>query len=369
MRVQSIWDAAADDVRRLGRFARNTTRRGRQEQQVVVQAVKATVAAVLAWAVASRLLGLPLPYVAPLAAMLMVSDTVYLSLLSGIRRVVAVALGVSLGLLVGSWAPARELTMALVLPVALLLGQWRRLGDQGLYAAFAALFMITFGSTEGSYALSRLAETGLGVLTGIVFNLVVVPPVRLSRLREQTSRTARATSELAADIAAGLRGEWTSDDVDEWTEWTEWLDDRTRKLHDALRQGRESLWFNPRRGRGRRQERLAAYERKGTRLRRTVRSFQTITDALTEATDRQGGAGLLLPEFTVRYASVLDTTADSLDHLDTGGATGDVTDLVNELERVVAKRYSSGQPGEEVAASLLVAARQLNQELTREQGT
>jgi hypothetical protein len=240
VRLPAVWDAAVADAGDGGLFVRNAIRQNGREREIIAQALKSAFAAVLAWTVASRLLALPLPYIAPLSAMLMVSATVYCSVLSGVRRVIAVAVGVVLALLVATWAPSKELALAIVLPVTLLLGQRRRLGDQCLYAAFAALFMITFGQPEGGYVLSRLAETGLGVIIGTAINLLIFPPVHIRSVRDAAQRAATAASELQRDIASALTSNWDEQDARDWARRAECLDDRTYELREALRWGRES---------------------------------------------------------------------------------------------------------------------------------
>jgi uncharacterized membrane protein YccC len=285
--------------------------------------------------------------------------------------VIAVAVGVVLALLVATWAPSKELALAIVLPVTLLLGQRRRLGDQCLYAAFAALFMITFGQPEGGYVLSRLAETGLGVIIGTAINLLIFPPVHIRSVRDAAQRAAMAASELLRDIASALTSDWDEQDARDWARRAERLDDRTYELREALRWGRESLRFNPRRRITSKTEPVSTYQPVADRVARAAEPIQTITDALSDASRDRA----LTPEFTARYSALLESAAAALGTQLTGRATkdnpaqydpptADMGELLNDTAQLLAEQhYSLGTPDEEIASSLLLAARQLDQDL------
>jgi uncharacterized membrane protein YgaE (UPF0421/DUF939 family) len=375
VRARGVWDDLRADFRDGVRFAHSAVATNGREREVLTQILKAGAAAVLAWAVADRLLQLPLPYVAPLAAMLMVSTTVYRSVLSGVRRVVAVAIGVVLALLVANWAPSKELAMAIVLPVTLLLGQWRRLGDQGLYSAFAALFMITFGQPEGGYVLYRLLETGLGVVMGTAINLLVFPPVHVRSVRDAAQRAAGDASQLLRDIADGLRADWSEEDARIWARRAAGLDDRVSELRETLRLGRESLRFNPRKRVTGKSEPVSRYRPVTERIDRAAESVQTITDALSDAAVDRDSDNALTPQFLARYSALLHSAAATLGTQLSGRATENnparqdqpttpMSEQLVDVEQQLARQNSRpATPGQEVGGSLLLAARQLAHDL------
>jgi uncharacterized membrane protein YgaE (UPF0421/DUF939 family) len=375
VRARAVLDDLRADSRDGVRFARNAVASNGREREVLTQILKAAAAAVLAWAVADRLLQLPLPYVAPLAAMLMVSTTVYRSVLSGVRRVVAVAIGVVLALLVANWAPSKELAMAIVLPVTLLLGQWRRLGDQGLYSPFAALFMITFGQPEGGYVLYRLLETGLGVVVGTAINLLVFPPVHVRSVRDAAQRAAGDASQLLRDIADGLPADWSDEDARIWSHRAAGLDDRVSELRETLRLGRESLRFNPRKRVTGKSESVSRYRQVTERIDRAAESVQTITDALSDAAMDRDSDKALTPQFLARYSALLHSAAATLGTQLSGRATGNnparqdqptapMSEQLVDVEQQLARQSSRpATPGQEVGGSLLLAARQLTHDL------
>jgi uncharacterized membrane protein YccC len=373
VRIRIVWDDLLADFRDGMRFARNAAAANGREREVLTQILKSAAAAVLAWTVADRLLQLPLPYVAPLAAMLMVSTTVYRSALSGVRRVFAVAIGVVLALLVANWAPSTELAMAIVLPLTLLLGQWRRLGDQGLYSAFAALFMITFGQPEGGYVLYRLLETGLGVVVGTAINLLVFPPVHVRSVRDAAQRSAGDASQLLRDIADGLRADWSEEDVRIWARRAAGLDDRVSELRETSRAGKPAIQSPEA---DHREVRTGEQIPAGHRTHRpAVESVQTITDTLSDAASDRDSDKALTPQFLTRYSALLHSAAATLGTQLSGRATENnparqdkppapMSEQLVDVEQQLARQDNRpATPGQQVGGSLLLAARQLTHDL------
>ncbi|CAM5734031.1 hypothetical protein SMICM304S_05212 [Streptomyces microflavus] len=91
----------------------------------------------------------------------------------------------------GAMALTRDRTMAamlLTLPFMMLLGNYRRFGNQGIYGATTALFVITAGVSSTSTVGHRLLETLIGAAIGLLVNAFVLPPVHLRSVRERRAR-------------------------------------------------------------------------------------------------------------------------------------------------------------------------------------
>lgn len=376
MRVRSVWDAARVDLGEGRRFLRDMGQRDSGPREVAKQALKAGLAAVAAWVLAAHVLRLPMPYVAPWAAMIMVRSTVYWSAVSAVRQVASVTLGVVLAYLAGVALPTAELTLAVLVPIVILVSRWDRLGDQGMYVPFTALFMVVIGGTDGGYLLLRLTETALGVLIGTAVNLLVFPPVRVRGVGDAGRRVADEVQRLLRDMAAGVRRERGEEDSRGWVDRADLLDDHVWEVRRSLRHGRESLLLNPREPRGRYGDDVARYRAAIDLVGRTTDAVQSVANTLRQADREDTAAGALDAEFAARYADVLEAAAGALDRRiaalvlkGPGGAAADPGAAVSfgvldALERDIDPRSAGSADGGKLKGALLLAARELFQELS-----
>ncbi|WP_326685352.1 aromatic acid exporter family protein [Streptomyces microflavus] len=156
------------------------------ERDTLVQSLKAAAAAIAAWAVSGWWFQTPMALLAPWTAIAMVGSTVYQSVRTGTQQFAIIALGTVWAS--GAMALTRDRTMAamlLTLPFMMLLGNYRRFGNQGIYGATTALFVITAGVSSTSTVGHRLLETLIGAAIGLLVNAFVLPPVHLRSVRER----------------------------------------------------------------------------------------------------------------------------------------------------------------------------------------
>lgn len=187
------------------------------ERDTLVQSLKAAAAAIAAWALTGWWFHAPMALLAPWTAVALVCGTVYQSLRRGLQQCAVIALGTV-------WASAamaitRDQTMAamlLTVPFMTLLGNYRRFGNQGIFGATTALFVITAGSSSASTVGHRLLETLIGAAVGIAVNALVLPPVHLRSVRDRLGHFARGTSDLFDTMARGLREEDGLDGAERW---------------------------------------------------------------------------------------------------------------------------------------------------------
>ncbi|MCD0447235.1 FUSC family protein [Glycomyces sp. A-F 0318] len=373
MERHAMLKGAGDDLRRVRRFVRGVSDPGSWARETAVQALKAGLAAVLAWIVAADLLSLPQPYLAPWVAFAVVRPTVYWSVLTGMRQVGAVVLGVAAASLAVWLMPGKELALAVCVPVAFLVSQWHRLDDQGLYVPFTALFLVAVDSVNGPSVLFRLLETGLGAAIGMGVNLLVAPPLRVRAVGARVRRDGGATAQLLRDMASGLRGERDGSGADSWSAHALRLDGRSVETRSAMRRARDGLRLNLRRPAYRDAvDRFAAVFDLNWRLAQAVR---TLADVLDDG-DRDAMSDRSFdPDFNEECAAALDAAADAyerrLDELlpDGGGDGADGLDR-DWSERLDALEHRADRAGAdravaEAQAALMVAVRRLFQELSR----
>lgn len=272
-------------------------------------AAKATVAAVLAWLVASAF-GPELErfrYYAPLGAVV----TTYPSIASTVRQswhaVVSVALGAALGLLVHAWLPPTVLALVVVVATGIALAGLPFLGEQSGYVPIVAVLVVAIGGAHpGDYALAYLALTGVGAAIGIVVSLVV-PSTRLSPGHEAVRRVERLLADRLADIADVLRG-GQPPEPEVWERQHGALGPSVDRMRRRVDEAAEAQRGNPR-------ARRRGYP--ATRQVSVARSLQRVdalVDDLVEILGRTYRDGLprtpIATELALTSADALDRVAD-----------------------------------------------------------
>lgn len=148
--------------------------------RVVIIAVKAALASGLAYYLGS-LLPEPLDgysYYAALGAFTVVGLVLVDSVKESLQVVGAVALGVTIAVAAQALTFANPVTIALTIGVGVLLGAARVFGVQRTWAPLAALFVLATGGADPEpMALGYVVQIPLGVLVGVVVNVLVFTPL------------------------------------------------------------------------------------------------------------------------------------------------------------------------------------------------
>jgi uncharacterized membrane protein YgaE (UPF0421/DUF939 family) len=185
--------------------------------------LQASLAAMIAWAVARHLLGRPEPIFAPLAA----TAAIGVSLEQRLRPAVELVLGVAVGILVADalvvWIGRGTWQLGLVVALAMIAAVLVRGGPVVvLQASSTAVVIATLLPSDGdaAYALGRFVDALVGGVVGLAVTVLLpANPVRevvrvagpmLAGLAETLSRLARALRErdetLATDALASSHG-------------------------------------------------------------------------------------------------------------------------------------------------------------------
>lgn len=229
-----------------------------EERRSLIQTTKAAAAAMIAWIIATAVLQLPQPFLAPYAAVFLVQATVYRSLRGWAQQVGAVSVGVLLAAGAGQLIPSVTVALGLVIFIGLLIGTWRGFGDSGVWVGITGMLLISYGNaTEPILLADRLLETALGAAIGAVLNAVILPPLHGESLRAATSRLASAIADVLDETAALVRDGQSA-------EATEVLHDRVADVRslvaeaeDAIGWTREGRYLNLRRRRDTGEESLS----------------------------------------------------------------------------------------------------------------
>ncbi|MCS0604858.1 hypothetical protein NX794_27120 [Streptomyces sp. LP11] len=309
MAGQGLWrdlSAAANGVRRA--WAGPC-----RERDLVVQAAKGALAAWVAWAVAGWWLHAPVAFVAPWVALVLVESTVYRSIAHGLQQLGAIAAGTVLATAVGLLLHSAVGAMVLVLPLVMLLGQWSRLGSQGVYAATGALFVLTGGPVTVATSAARLGEALFGAVVGITINALVRPPVYLRDSRAVLRDATEEAYDILRDVADGLAGgRWDPEEAGSWHDRALRLHQRVQEAHSAVAWGRESLRANPRLRRGKVAPAGKEYDDAVVVLDYAAVHTAGVTRTVRAIAAEDGTAGLSDVRLARRYADFLRQTAHAL---------------------------------------------------------
>ncbi len=242
IRVTEAKDRVRNELLTVADAARRARREPGRERDLVVQSLKAAAAALLAWIVADEWLADPMALMAPWVAVVLVQATVYSSLRQGAQQFAAICVGTLLASSAQALTGNTLAALALSVPVLMLLANWPRFGDQGIYATTTALFTLSSDTVTTSAISHRLAQAALGAAIGIAVNALVLPPVHLRDVRENLAALAQETGDVLADIAEDLRqGDWDASITAHWSRASARLARRLDGLQAARGWSQESL--------------------------------------------------------------------------------------------------------------------------------
>ncbi len=249
-----------------------------EERRHVVQTAKATGAAVSAWLIATSVLGLPQPFLAPYAAVFLVQATVYRSLCGWAQQVGAVGAGVLLAAAAGQFIPSLTVALGAVIFAGLMIGAWRPFGDSGVWVGITGMLLVSYGSaTEPVLLADRLLETALGAAIGPLVNAVILPPLHGERLVAATERLATAIGDLLDGTAELVRGDEQAPDADTLLGRVADIRSLAADAEDAIGWTREGRYLNLRRGGDERERPLATLVSLWPPLSQLIHAVHTAT--------------------------------------------------------------------------------------------
>ncbi|MFB6847398.1 aromatic acid exporter family protein [Streptomyces sp. NPDC056373] len=361
---RSAWEAVRAAWRGPGR-----------ERDLVVQSLKAAGAAVLAWLVGGVWMGDPLALMAPWVALVLVQATVFSSLVQGARQFGAICVGTLVASAAQAVTDDTLGAIALSVPVLMLLANWPRFGDQGIYAATTALFTISSGMVSLSAVGHRVEQAAIGAVIGVAVNALVLPPIHLRDVRTNLAGLARETGEVLHTVAGDLReSEWDAQTAAGWVSASNRLDHRLKALRSARRWSQESLrlTYGPLRALHRvpHDGALPAAE-EDERLSRVTGHVATLTRALAVSVDDKRTPAPPEGPALRSYARLLELIGDALcaeaDSLCDGSVTarpGEETEkamqeLHEELQDGLRRHAGEGAAHTAVLGTLLLQAENL----------
>ncbi len=180
-------------------FLAGQVRRVQRSPESLLWTLRITAAATASYALARLLFDGDQPLVAPLTAMLVVQVTPVSLLTTGIQRVAAVVVGVTVAVLLADQFPLTWWSLGLVIGTALLVGQALRMRSTLIEVPISAMLVLGVGAFGAEAAAwERLAETLLGATFAVATNLLFPP-------RVATGDAGRAIEDLGSEQATLLR--------------------------------------------------------------------------------------------------------------------------------------------------------------------
>ncbi|UGQ12984.1 aromatic acid exporter family protein [Yinghuangia sp. ASG 101] len=220
----------------------------RRNQPVVVRTLRSTVAAVLAFLVALWLSGSKAPLLAPLTALLVVQVTLYSTLTTGIRRMFAVLIGVLIAVGFTEVVNLNWWSLGLLILMSLVAGHLLRVDPFVEEVAISGMLVLGVSSLRAAHttAAGRVGETVIGVVVGMLFNLVYAPPVFVQPAGEAIEDLCDRMCALLRRIGRELRSGATRKNADSWLDEARELDGDIVQADGELSRAEESLRLNPR---------------------------------------------------------------------------------------------------------------------------
>ncbi|MFI1164680.1 aromatic acid exporter family protein [Streptomyces sp. NPDC020801] len=217
----------------------------RHRDPVVVQALRSTAAATVAYVIALRLSPEPAPLTAPLTALLVVQVTLFATLTTSIRRVNSVVAGVLVAIAFSLLVGLTWWSLALVILAALAVGHLVRVDEFVPEVAISAMLVLGVTSV-GSTAWARIVETLIGAAVGLACNLLLAPPVWTEHASESIEGLARRVRKLMLHMGEELTGGTPVERAAARLHEARRLDHDIADVDAALRQAEDSLKLNPR---------------------------------------------------------------------------------------------------------------------------
>ncbi|WP_327699344.1 FUSC family protein [Streptomyces sp. NBC_00459] len=217
----------------------------KHREPVVVQSLRSTAAATIAYVVALRFSPEAAPLTAPLTALLVVQVTLYATITTGIRRVNSVVAGVVIAIGFSVLVGLTWWSLGLIILASLAVGHLVRVSEFVPEVAISA--MLVLGVTRvGDTAWSRVLETVIGAVVGLAFNLLFAPPVWVDAAGESIEGLARRVRQLMLRMGEEAAGRTPVDHATARLHEARRLDHDIVEVDAALKQAEDSLRLNPR---------------------------------------------------------------------------------------------------------------------------
>lgn len=212
---------------------------------VVVQMLRSTAAATVAYVIALHLSPEKAPLTAPLTALLVVQVTLFATLTNGVRRVNSVVAGVLVAIAFSLLVGLTWWSLALLILASLAVGHLVRVDEYVPEVAISAMLVLGV-TTVGDTAWARILETLIGAVVGLACNVLLAPPVWVGEAGESIEGLSRRVRQLMLSMGEEAAGRTPFERAAARLHEARRLDHDIVEVDAALRQAEDSLRLNPR---------------------------------------------------------------------------------------------------------------------------
>ncbi len=315
---------------------------------------KTALAVGLAWLIAPHMPGVTdqFPYYAPLGALVSMYPTLMGSVRSGLQTLLGLATGIGLAAIVVLTVGPTWWTIPAVVGIGVLVSGTGWFGVGREYVPMAALFVLIIGGQNADdYSIGYLVQTAVGVVVGLLVNLVIAPaPLTLAAAAKVDAFRAELSEHLH-DIGSAVAESWPPEHQ-QWADDAASLADTTSELRAALSEADDSRRGNPR-AMGRRGETTHIHAELA-RLDRIAHLIRDISDEIADTIWDRPGALVLDPALPEPLSAACHAVAEVIaqedplspeDHRARGEAARAIRLLLETVDaRTIDARRSMG-PG------------------------
>lgn len=301
----------------------------------VALAVRAAVAAVLAWLLVWPMGGLAdqYPYYAPMGALVVATATVASSWTESWRTALAIATGAAIALLSAPLPGLPQLVV--VIGVGTWVGTAQLFGTASRWVPIVGLFVMIFGDESPlEYGAGYVLLTSFGALVGLGVNLVW-PPLPLRQAGGAMDRLRDALADQLDHLAEGLARD-EPPTLEEWYETSRQLDPDLQEMRNQVTTAAEARWANWRAFRWRAV--AGSLEERAQRLDTLTFLVEDLSRTLTDTEHADAESVALGPALRGRASRTLAELAGMLRDIEKGEVDEHALARVEEaLEELVAQ--------------------------------
>ncbi|WP_341952098.1 aromatic acid exporter family protein [Salinibacterium sp. TMP30] len=214
----------------------------------ILHATKAAIAVGLAWTIAPYLPGVAdnYPYYAPLGAIVSMYPTLMGSMKNALQTLGSLVVAIVLAGAVIVFSQPNVATMSIAVGVGALIASTGWFGGNREYIPVTVLFVLIIGGPDAdAYSIGYLEQVSLGIVVGLLVNILIFPALSLDAVGRQLSNYRVVLADHLSEVAKALAESWPPE-LDGWASRKDALVSVSREVRAAVLDADDSRKANPR---------------------------------------------------------------------------------------------------------------------------